>query len=262
MASILILKLCLVPALIYLVTVAGRRWGPAVAGWMSAFPIVSGPILLAITLEQGPGFAATAAEGTLLAVLAILVFSIAYAWACTRHGVAGSMVCALSAYALAVALLQALDLPLGIALATVWIALLAAPRLFPRAEAMTQKPARYNDLPWRMLAGAVLVLAVTYAASRIGARLSGFFAMFPVMSTVLVGFSHAYSGRPFAAALLRGMVLGYYAFAVFCAVLATLLGQVSTALAFSAAFACALLVQLATKWLAATAPQPAASPGK
>ncbi len=51
------------------------------AGWLSAFPIVAGPILFALNLEQGAGFAARAAEGTLLAVVAILVFCLVYAWA-------------------------------------------------------------------------------------------------------------------------------------------------------------------------------------
>jgi hypothetical protein len=57
MNAMLALKLTLVPLLIYLVTLAGRRWGPAVAGWLSAFPIVAGPILFALTLEQGAAFA-------------------------------------------------------------------------------------------------------------------------------------------------------------------------------------------------------------
>jgi hypothetical protein len=74
---VFILKLILVPALIAGVTLAGRRWGPAVAGWLSAFPVVAGPILLFMALEHGPTFAATAAIGTLSAVLAILAFGVA-----------------------------------------------------------------------------------------------------------------------------------------------------------------------------------------
>lgn len=257
MPAILILKLFLVPTLIYAVTLAGRRWGPAVAGWLSAFPIVSGPILLTISLEQGAGFAATAAGGTLLAVVAILVFSIAYAWACLRFSVIGSLACALLAYAVAVAGLQAIRIPPVAAFALVLGALLIAPRLFPEI-APTAQPGRahYNDLPWRMLAGGALVLLVTFAASRIGARLSGFFAMFPVMSTVLVGFSHRHVGPSFAVALLRGMVFGYYAFAVFCLALSLLLPTQPLAVAFCAAFACALAVQLGVKRLLAS-PRPA-----
>ena len=50
MSLVFILKLILVPALIAGVTLAGRRWGPAVAGWLSAFPVVAGPILLVMAL--------------------------------------------------------------------------------------------------------------------------------------------------------------------------------------------------------------------
>jgi len=74
MSVVLGLKLALVPSLIGGVTLVGRRWGPSVAGWLSAFPVVSAPILFFIALEQGSSFAANAAAATLSAVLAILVF--------------------------------------------------------------------------------------------------------------------------------------------------------------------------------------------
>lgn len=253
---IFLLKLLLVPILIALVTVAGRRWGPGVAGWLSAFPIVSGPILLVMSLEQGPAFAASAAANTLLAVLAILVFSAAYA-RCAHLGMPRAMTAALLAYGLAVLVLQAQPvlLPLWAGFAAVVVALLVAPALFGAApaQAATARPA--NDLPWRMLAGALLSLGVTYAATSLGPRLSGLFAMFPVMSTVLVGFSHRANGPGFAVALLRGMVKGYYAFAVFCLVLSLLLRSQPVGMAFLVATAAALAVQLGVKWIVHLAPQ-------
>ncbi|MGH8855750.1 MAG: hypothetical protein ACREWI_15920, partial [Telluria sp.] len=78
---------------------------------------------------------------------------------------------------------------------------------------------------------------------------SGLFAMFPVMSTVLVGFSHRASGPGFAVALLRGMINGYYAFAVFCVVLSLLLRVQTIGMAFLVATGAALAVQLAVKWI-------------
>ncbi|MCD2515910.1 hypothetical protein LQ564_06215 [Massilia sp. G4R7] len=243
-----LLKLLLVPALIALVTLAGRRWGPLVAGWLSAFPIVAGPILLVLALEQGAAFAAVAAADTLMAVLAILVFSVAYARN-ARRGMPRAMLAALLAYGLTVVVLQAVSLPLGAGFVAVLAGLSVAPLLFgpaPQEEPVTGKPA--NDLPWRMLAGAVLAMSVTYAAASLGPRLSGLFAMFPVMSTVLVGFSHRASGAGFAVALLRGMIKGYVAFAVFCVTLSLLLRQQSIGMAFLLATGAALVVQLAMKW--------------
>ncbi|GAB2839269.1 hypothetical protein GCM10027277_02770 [Pseudoduganella ginsengisoli] len=249
MGPTLLLKLFLAPALIGGVTLAGRRWGPTVAGWLSAFPIVAGPVLLTMTAEQGPAFAATAAQGTLCAVLAVLAFSVAYARVAASHGIAASMLSALAVYALAVAAIQKLQAPVYICFALVVAALMVTPYLFPDMPASkpTGKPASGGDLPYRMAAAALLVLAVSYGAAAMGPRLSGIFAMFPTMSTVLVGFSHARQGNAFAIALLRGMVPGYYAFAVFCLVLSQLLHEGAVVQAFGAAFACALAVQFATK---------------
>lgn len=260
MNSILALKLFLVPCLIYAVTLAGRRWGPGVAGWLSAFPVVAGPILLAIALEQGAAFAAAAAEGTLMAVLAIIVFSLAYAWASARWSLAGAMPLALAAWALTVAALHSVQPSLPLAILLVVAALVIAPRLFPALPAATTATApgphaasatagvRFGgDLPWRMLAGAVLVMSVSAAAAGLGPRLSGFLAMFPVMGTVLVGFTHVQSGRASAVQLLRGTMLGYFAFAAFCLSIALLLRAQPVAVSFGAAFVFALTIQLLAK---------------
>jgi hypothetical protein len=246
--STLTLKLFLVPALIYLVTLIGRRWGPGVAGWFSALPIVSGPILLVMAIEQGTTFASVAAGRTVLAVAAILVFSLAYAWGALRMGIAGSMTVALLAYAAAVAGLQALELDPAQSFLLVVCLLIVTPRLFPAMPpASVQTGKRINDLPVRMLAGAALSLSVTWAAAQLGPRLSGFMAMFPVMSTILVGFSHYASGRDFAVNLLRGMVRGYYAFAAFCLVLSLALRDQGLGMAFGMAVLAALVVQVLSR---------------
>lgn len=249
MSATLALKLFLVPSLMYLITLAGRRWGPAVAGWLSAFPVVAGPILLTIALEHGPAFAATAAEGTLAAVMATLVFCVAYAWASGRWGVAGSFAFSFPPYALAVAGLNAIHPPLFASFAVVIGTLCLAPWLFPRVAAAKNAGKPAGDMALRMLSATALVLAVTFGAERLGPRLSGILAMFPVMGSVLTGFAHAHQGRAHAVALLRGMVLGYFAFAAFCFTAALLLQRGSMVAAFGSAFLCALFVQFGLKML-------------
>ncbi|MDO8271264.1 MAG: hypothetical protein Q7U82_04985 [Gammaproteobacteria bacterium] len=249
MNLVLILKLLLVPSLIGGVTLAGRRWGPSVAGWLSAFPVVSAPILFFISLEQGPQFAASAAAATLSAVLAILVFGIGYAWVATRSSWSISIVVAFAAYFVAVTCLNFWAPTLIVAAVAVFAALLIAPLLFPTLDAATPvaQSAPVNDIYLRMAAGAVLVLLVTQFSSRLGPQLSGVFAMFPVMSSVLVVFSHRHSGAVFAVKLLRGMVFGYYAFGVFCFILSLALAKFSVALAFVASLASAVIVQAASR---------------
>ncbi len=250
MSAILLLKLFLVPILIYTITMVGRKWGPTVAGWMSAFPIVAGPILLVFSLEHGAQFGTQAAQGTLLAVLAVLVFNLSFVWASAKFKIAGTLASSLGAWALALLGLRPVQLGPELCFVLVLGALLIAPHLFPhppvRSADLHPSP---NDLPWRMLLALLLVLMVTFLAAQLGPRMSGFLAMFPVMSTVLAGFSLHYSGRAFTVALLRGIVFGYFSFATFCIVLIELLPAHAIAMAFLGAFGCALLVQIAVKFV-------------
>ncbi len=251
MNTVLLLKLVLVPALIAGVTLAGQRWGPAVAGWLSAFPIVAGPILWFIALEQGAAFAALAAVGTLSAVFGMLAFGLSYSWAATRFPWTLSLPLAYTGYALSVVLLEWWDARLPSAVAGVLLGLWLAPRLYPRlaaAEVASVKPPR--DILLRMALGALLVLAVTYFAAQLGPTLSGILAMFPVMGTVLVLFTHRSAGAATAVQLLRGMVLGFYSFSTFCAVLAWMLTKVEIGMAFLLALVTAGIVQLLSRlWM-------------
>lgn len=247
--SLLLLKLLLVPSLIAGITAAGRRWGPAVAGWLSAFPVVSAPILGLLALERGAAFAAQAAAATLSAVLAILVFGIAYCRLALRHGWPLSLLFSLAAYALAVALLHLWAPPLWLAAGSVLLALWLAPAAYPAPPPYAAPSlAARGDLLWRMLAAAALVLGVTGGAETLGPRLSGLLAMFPVMASVLAVFSHHQAGAGFSIRLLRAMVYGYYAFAGFCLALALALPAMGRSLAFALALAVAVLLQALARW--------------
>src|SRR4051812_5257785 len=81
--SLLALKLTLAPGLVAATTLAGRRWGPRVAGWLGGLPVVVAPILLALALEHGRAFAALAAGGALLGLLSLTGFVLTYGW-CAR----------------------------------------------------------------------------------------------------------------------------------------------------------------------------------
>lgn len=248
--GIFFLKITLVPLLIGAITLVGRRWGPTVAGWLTGLPVVAGPIMFFMAFEQGAAFAAQAIIGMLLGVLAVFACNLAYAWCATRLSWRGSVVCSLTVYFVAVSLLNSLDISLNATAAFVLVCLPFAPRLFPHVQARTVKVASArSEIAIRMLAGAVLVMSVTYFASTFGAHLSGLFATFPVISTVLAVFSHRQSGHEFAISLLRGIVLGWYAFLAFSFVLGVTLPSFSLAVSFLAAIACAVITQIVTRML-------------
>jgi hypothetical protein len=65
----LILKLVVTPALIGAASLAGRRWGAAVGGWLVGIPLTSAPIALFLALDHGAHFAASASVGMLLGTI-------------------------------------------------------------------------------------------------------------------------------------------------------------------------------------------------
>jgi len=245
---LLLLNILLVPTLIALLTLAGRRWGPTVAGWLSGFPVVAGPLLLMIGIEQGPLFAAQAAKTSLSAVLANLSFSIAYSWGAPHFRWYVCLFLGMLGFAAAGTLLTVFPLPLWTALIVTLVGLLAAPYLFPRTGAFAPPSGAPSalELPVRMIAGAVLCVSVTMFARRVGPTFSGLFSVFPVVSLVFAVFSHLTWGAAGTIKLLSGMVRGFFAFAVFCLAVALAVPGWGLGAGFLAALACALPVQAAS----------------
>jgi hypothetical protein len=225
-------------------SLAGRRWGPAVGGWVVALPLTSGPIAFFLALERGPAFAAGAAVGSLAGALAQAAFCLAYA-ALARggHGLA-SLTAGSLAFAAAGAVLQGLPLPLVPLFVAVIAALGLAVRLIPRGpETAAIGPTPWWDIPARMAVATGLVLVLTGVAPLLGPRLTGLLATFPLYAAVLTVFAHRLEGVGAALAVLRGLLHGLVAFAGFFVALGALLERAGIPLAFAAALAVGLALQ-------------------
>jgi hypothetical protein len=241
---ILLLKLALVPGLIALVTLAGRRFGARLGGWLNALPLVAGPVLFFLALEQGDRFVAQAAGATLPGLAAVAGFAVVYArvaatrpwWMCVLAG--------WTAFAgLTVVLQAAAWTPisgLGLALAAFGGAPWALPAL-PDPPAPAPAPAW--DLALRMAAAVALVLAVTGLAAWLGPRLSGAITPFPIATTILLAFTHAQQGAPAAVGFLRTFLPAMWSFALFCFALAVGVVALGRDLGFLLALAAHLVVQ-------------------
>ena len=133
--------------------------------------------------------------------------------------------------------------------------LLLAPKLFPAANSsLSPSHLKNAEVFVRMFAGAILTLAVTATAGRIGQTWSGLLAVFPIIGIVLAVSSHASQGATFAATLLRSMVVGLYSFSAFCFFLSLTLPRAGVQASFLIAASSALLVQGSTRqWLVAHA---------
>ena len=239
----LLLKIILAPVLIALVSLAGRRWGPGISGWLLGIPVNTGPILLFFALEQGREFAAHAALGALLGMLAWGTFNLVYAWCCLWLRwwwcVAISWVaCCAVAWALARA-------QIGV----VWTYLLvcailaAMSRLFPEAPAQTEAVVHSQyDLWLRMATATLFIFTLTGVARFLGPRASGILSAFPAFTTILAVFNHRL--HPAAAVkVLKGVSAGLYTAGTFFLVVAIGLTRMGITVAFVLAVMAALLVQ-------------------
>src|SRR5262249_36164199 len=130
-------------------------------------------------------------------------------------------------------------------LAAVVLSLATALVYLPPFPAPTETVVRTPrwDLPARVLVAAGVVVALSAAATRIGARPTGLLAVYPLYSAVLAAFAHRLQGGRAAVGLLRGLLVGLFSFAAFYSTLALLLVHAGTATAFVGAAVAALLVQ-------------------
>jgi hypothetical protein len=97
-----------------------------------------------------------------------------------------------------------------------------------------------------VIAGPILlVLAITAVATRLGPHLSGLISAFPIITAVLTAFTHAQQGPTEAIRLLRGFTVGFFAYAVFCVIVATSVRPLGIAPCFVLATAAALAAQAA-----------------
>jgi hypothetical protein len=222
---LLLLKLVLVPALVGGVTLAARRWGLRVGGLLTALPMVAGPALCFYAIEQGNGFAASAARTTLLGIVGTAAFCVAYAWSARRASWFVTLLAGCLAFALTGAVMYRVRLG-GLGEPVVAVAgLLIANRLMPLSSGTesASQPSRW-DLPVRMGVAAMLVVVLTALADRLGPRLSGILTAFPVATVVIGVFTQVQRGHEAVAAFFRGLIRGLHSFVLFCFVFSAALG--------------------------------------
>ncbi len=232
--------------LIATASLAGRRWGHAISGWLVGIPFTSGPITLFLFLEHGASFAANAALGSMVGVLATAAFAVEFS-AVTRRG--GRVVVSFAAGLIAFVVIGAAAQDLAIAPIPLYaicaVVLVVAIRLVRDPGPTVSVPLPRWDLPARMVLATILVLAITSAASALGPRLSGLLATIPLYASILAGFGFQLVGPGAAIRVWRGLLFGLFGFGAFYLVLAASLESIGLA-AFAVALLVAMVMQAVT----------------
>jgi hypothetical protein len=248
----LVLKLVLTPALIGTASLAGRRWGPVVSGWLVGFPFTSAPIAFFLAINEGVGFAAIAAAGTMAGAVSQAAFCLAYAWLAARRGWPIAVGAGSLAFTVSTAALQSLSLPLlwlfTAVVASLIVALHVMPSAVPEPRPVALAAPRW-DLGARMVVATVFVLLLTGVAPALGPRLTGLLAPFPLYGAVLAVFAHRLHGPAAAIEVLRGLLAGLFAFAGFFLALAALIERAGIGPAFAVAVALTFALQVGALWV-------------
>ncbi len=248
--NIFVLKLILAPLIIGSASLAGRKWGPVVSGWIVGLPLTSGPVVFFLALSHDTTFAATAALGVISGGISLVAYALAYVWLANRFQWQMAMMGSLLVFTGCTAILQNYTCPLIPIFLIVCAAILVALWLMPndRVENLETQPGPW-DIPARILIGTSFILLLTGIAPFIGSHLTGLLSTIPLYVTILTVFAHRHQGSAAAVHVLRGLLYGLFAFAGFFLTLNLLLEPAGITIAFISAIIVALAIQGTTLWL-------------
>ena len=242
--NILVLKLILAPLIIGSASLAGRRWGAAVSGWLVGLPLTSGPVAFFLALSHDKSFVADAIRGTLSGGFSLVAFTLTYAWMSKRFNWIPSIIAGTIVFSSFTILMQNVVIPLVplffYILVAIFIGLWSMPQ-YTTVDSQTT-PGKW-DIPARILVGTSFILLITEIAPYIGARLTGLLTTIPLYVSILTIFAHRHQGHAGAAGVLHGLLLGLFSFAAFYLTLGLLIEKNSLGVAFGAAIVSTLVVQ-------------------
>jgi hypothetical protein len=243
--NILVLKLILAPLIIGSASLAGRKWGPAVSGWIVGMPLTSGPVLFFVALSHSAAFAANAALGVLSGGLSLVAYALSYSWLATRFRWPTAISGSLLVFAASTVFLQSHTFPLLPVFGMVLVVLLIGLRFMPKdtLETASESQPGLWDIPIRIVIGTSFILLLTGIAPLIGPRLTGLLTTIPLYITILAIFAHRDQGPAAAAHVLKGLLYGMFAFTGFLITLSLLIEHASLTVSFGAAILAALLIQ-------------------
>jgi hypothetical protein len=238
--ALLALKVLLAPSLVAAATRTARALGHRAGGLVGGLPVVAAPILLIYAVEHGASFAARAAQGTVLGIVSLVGFSVAYAEVGRRAAWPLALLAGWSAFLLLTLLFATRPLPLALSCAIAAAAVAGASGALARRASRPAGSRGGDLLRWRLLATAAMVLALTTAAGSLDPWVSGLLAPFPIITAVLAAFTQAQAGADASTELLAGLVPGLASFILFFVVVAVGLPALGTTGAFALATVAAL----------------------
>lgn len=240
----LIFKLTITPLLIGLISLADKRWGATVGGWLIGLPLTSAPITAFVALEVGPAFAAQMALGILMGLLSQALFCITYAWLASRLNWLGCWLIGWAVFGLSTLIMNQLTLPIMLVFLMLIVVLGLILARWPSINTQGGSAAAPAWALWgRMGAATSMVVILTSSARWLGPQLSGLLAPLPIFATVFTIFAHSLQGVCPARQILHGVIVSSFACATFFIVIGSGIERWGLGWTFCIATCAALLTQ-------------------
>lgn len=221
------------PPLIAGVTMAVRKWGEGIGGWIGGFPWVAGPISFFIAIEHGADFASSTIPSALMGAIGTFFFALVYSVVASRLSWFPTLIVSYLAFFVVATFSLGRTPSLWFAFGLSLVILSGVLFVFPKPKsAATPKKYPYYDIPLRMLVATLFVVLVTQAAELLGPTWSGILTPFPIMTSTLAVFTHAQQGSHATSRILYGLLLTGYGFVMFLVGVALLVPIMPVALAY------------------------------
>ncbi len=246
------LRLALVPAAVWLASLAARRWGHTVSGYLGGLPLIGGPITLYLALDHGAEFAARSAVVTLAAIAGQAAHLAVFTRLGRRVRWPAALAAGWTSFSVLALGVATLSFTPALALALAAVSLAAAFKAIPHPQddaTLPEVPA--IELRLRLVAALVLAVVILWGAQEFGAVVSGVLLSVPVTGSIMPPFTLALYGPSAVARLARGFVVGLSGFGAFFFVVGACVVSLGITMTFVLAFGAGLATVVALTHLLA-----------
>ena len=239
------LKLGLVAASVLFASLAARRFGHSVAGTLAGMPMIAGPIMGFLLLQEEPDRVRSVALATLVCLPATIAHMVVFAHSARTLRWPAALLLANLVFVGGGWVLSKLELPpfvvCALALLAPVLGLAAMPR---RSQTLSPVTIPQAELVLRVLAALAMAAAIMRGASFLPAIVSGLLLAAPITGNVLPCFTLPRHGVAATASLLWGFVRGLFGFVAFFVALYAALPWFGAGAAYALAWLAALGVAL------------------
>jgi len=194
-----------------IVTRLQARSSAGAGGRFMGWPLVTGPIIFIIFLQEGGAFAAETAHGALLGQISLIAFAWSYALVALRAPWYISISCATVTFIGSVYLVSLIHVPLWLTFLLLIVALYLVNKFWPKYEPVTTP---LSSPRWELYLRIGLVIALVFVLSEfsqtLGPSLTGGFSTYPVIATIMGTFNHKRFGANAAISLHHGLMQRLY----------------------------------------------------